>query len=119
MVGAEDMDIPCTYATVPTGFTEGSATHTELQAAGFYGGADLGTDKPGEQPLDEMLLEGLQVLGPDVAAKVLRQGRYGVLCGPDGNIVATWDEGRWWTPEESDEFTRRIVAERGQSEGDA
>lgn len=26
------------------------------------------------------------------------------LRDPEGKLVATWDEGRWWTPEESEAF---------------
>ncbi len=110
-------EIPNTYAEVPPDFTEGSASYAELQAAGFGRELGLGKDEPGQQPLDEMLVEGEQVIGPETAAQILRQARVLVLRDPQGNIVATWDEGRWWTPEESDEFTRQLVAEmRGEDE---
>jgi hypothetical protein len=110
-------EIPNTYPDIPPSFTEGSASHAELQAAGFHLGEDLGKDEPGQQPLDEMLVEGEQVIGPDVAAQLLRQSKFLVLRDPQGTIVATWDEGRWWTPEESAEFTRQLVAEM-RGEGD-
>lgn len=29
---------------------------------------------------------------------------FGYLRNPVGKLVATWDEGRWWTPEESEAF---------------
>src|SRR5262245_11438464 len=32
-----------------------------------------------------------------------------VLLDPAGRIVATWDEGRWRTPDESDAFTAQIL----------
>ena len=113
MTRGEDMDIPRSYATVPDGFTEGNATDAELRAAGFRGSTQAGTDKPGQQPLDEMLVEGEQLIGPEVAAQVLRHSMWGALRDPEGKIVATWDEGRWWTPSESAEFVRRIIAEQG------
>lgn len=105
------MDIPRTYPTMPDGFTERGATHAEMVAAGFRQGADVGTRRPGEQPLDEMLVDGPQSIGPDLAAQILREKKVRVLCDSAGKIVATWDEGRWWTPSESAEFVRRIVAE--------
>jgi hypothetical protein len=109
--GAE-RDIPNTYAKVPSGFTEGEATRADLVAAGF--GHDPETDKPGQQPLSEMLVEGESTLvDGDVAAKILRESTFGALRDPEGKIVATWDEGRWWTPEESAEFTRQLGAELG------
>jgi hypothetical protein len=72
---------------------------------------DLGTNEPGQQPLDEMLVEGPQRVDPDVAKQVLRQVTVRVLRAPNGDIAATWDEGRWWTPDESAEFLRQLVAE--------
>jgi hypothetical protein len=108
--------IPNTYEHVlfehvPPAFRTDSATTAELQAAGFHQGSDYGEDKPGQQPIDEMLVEGVQTLTPDVARQLQRGGTFMVLRGPLGNIVATWDEGRWWTPSESAEFTRQIVEE--------
>ena len=50
-------------------------------------------------------------MGPAEANAILAASQYLVLRDPDGVIVATWDEGRWWTPEESDAFTAAIVAE--------
>jgi hypothetical protein len=32
-----------------------------------------------------------------------------VLRGDDGVVVATWDEGRWWTPAESDAFVATLT----------
>ncbi len=109
MVRGEDMDIPRTYATVPDGFADCEATEAEVEAAGFRG---AGPEKPGQQPLDEMIVEdGEQMLPIEVVDQVMRQARHRVLRDPHGEIVATWDEGRWWTPSESGEFTRRLVAE--------
>jgi hypothetical protein len=107
-----DRDIPNTYHEVPAGFTEGDATDPELRAAGFRGGFDVGTDKPGQQPLDEMLVDGQQVVvGPDLAGQILRESTFKALRDPAGMLVATWDEGRWWTLEESAEFVRQLVQE--------
>ncbi len=110
-----DRDIPMTYEEVPAGHRVGGATMAQLRAAGFYGGpgadSHLGEDKPGQQPLDEMLVEGEQRITPDVTVQMLRSATFLMLRDATGSIVATWDEGRWWTPAESDEFTRQIVAE--------
>lgn len=102
--------IPNTYAEVPAGFTEDQATMADLKAVGFHGGGDLGEARPGDPPLSEMLVEGRQMVEPDTAALLLRHAKLKVLRDTQGRIVATWDEGRWWTPEESDEFSRRILA---------
>lgn len=104
-------DIPNTYATVPPGLTEDSATFAELQAAGFHEGWDLGEDRPGQQPLDEFLIGGSQIIADETAEQLMRQGRFRVLRDPEGAIVASWDDGRWWTPDESAEYTRRLGAE--------
>jgi len=93
-----DRAIPNTYQTVPEGFVEDSASMVELRAAGFHGqmsAADVEAHDSG--------------LPPDVRFKVLRD--------PSGSVVAEWDEGRWWTPGESDEFLRQIVTEGGPSTG--
>jgi hypothetical protein len=104
------MDIPNTYEQVPPDFTEGTATMAEMKAAGFHQGVDLGADEPGQQPVNEMVIEGTQTLDPDTAAQLLRSAAFRVLRDPEGGIVATWDEGRWWTPDESAEFLRQLVA---------
>jgi hypothetical protein len=41
---------------------------------------------------------------------------YQMLCDPDGYIVATWDEGRWWSPDEWDAHSdaRRAAWERSR-----
>ena len=88
-------DIPNTYQTIPEGFVEDSATMAEVRAAGFHG------------QLDQLGAAAIEAhdrgLPPDVRFKVLRD--------PSGAVVAEWDEGRWWTPAESDEFVRQLVAE--------
>ena len=117
MTYGADMDIPNTYAEIPPGFTEDVATRSELQAAGFDRD-DPGESKPGEQPVEEMLVEGEQTITPDLAAQVLRETVVRVLRDTDGAIVATWDEGRWWTPQESEIFVTRIIAEL-QAAGDS
>lgn len=53
-----------------------------------------------------MIQAGFDHLGPSMA-----QFRLLVLRNPAGKIVATWDEGRWWTPSESRTFTRQLVHE--------
>jgi hypothetical protein len=46
---------------VPPGFTEGSATLAELQAAGFHRDMpDAEADRPGKQPLSEFLVEEVE-----------------------------------------------------------
>jgi hypothetical protein len=95
---------------VPSGFTEDTATQADLIAAGFDR-PDHGEDKPGQQPLSEMIVPGKQMITPDVSAQILRQLVVHVLRDPEGEIVATWDEGRWWTPAESRAFVAEIVAE--------
>ena len=112
------MDIPNIFSEVPDDFTEGDATFAELKAAGFHSGLDLGEDKPGQQPLDEMLVEGEQWVSREIAAQTLRHLLARALRDPAGKIVATWDEGRWWTPDESAELTRRIAAEFQKRAGD-
>jgi hypothetical protein len=61
------MPIPCSYPTVPDGFTIGWQTPHGVQ----------------------------------------------VLCDPGGTVVAIWDEGRWWTPKESDRFVEALTSEIG------
>lgn len=114
-------DIPNTYADVPPplngspprGLSHSSATLAELQAAGFHGGPDRphGADRPGQQPLEEFLVDGTHEFTPEVTAQLMRHAKFAVLRDPSSQIVATWDEGRWWTPSESDEFTRQVSAE--------
>lgn len=45
--------------------------------------------------------KGYASFGPDEG---LTQGKFLYLRNPDGVLVATWDEGRWWTPPESEAF---------------
>jgi hypothetical protein len=108
--------IPNTFAHVwpdspPPGYHVGEATYAELQTAGFHGG-EMAEPKPGTAPADDVLVEGHSVtVGPDEARNILAAARLVVLRDPSGAIVATWDEGRWWTPEESDAFSAAIAAE--------
>jgi len=104
-------DIPVTYRDAPVGFASGWATNAEMASSGFEHLHEAGETPPGAQPLDEHLVEGVQMISPEVAAQLMRAARVPVLRDPVGRIVATWDEGRWWTPDESAEFLRRIVAE--------
>ena len=94
-------DTPCKYREAPPGFTDGGATSSELQAAGFHRGARVQN-----RPEQTLRRTGYEVLrDPDGR---LRQVRFRVLRDPEGRIVATWGEGRWWTP---DEFSRHFLAE--------
>jgi hypothetical protein len=45
------------------------------------------------------------------ASTLLADATFHVLRDSEETIVATWDEGRWWTSEESDAFTAAIEAE--------
>jgi hypothetical protein len=56
-------------------------------------------------------------LDPNAAALLAQESGHHVLRNREGAIIATWDEGRWWTPEESEAFTAALVAElrRGQA----
>jgi hypothetical protein len=110
-------DIPQTYREVPAGFSVGSASVFDLARAGFEQYEDyLPGPRPGEQPQSEMVVEGIQYITPDLAHGILRSSKFRVLTDRTGNVVATWDEGRWWTPKESAEFLKQIVAEmRGRS----
>jgi hypothetical protein len=109
-------DIPNTYSEVPPGYTEKWVTNAELLAAGFHGGGEPSERKPGSAPVEELLVEGPQVISVADAATIMAAAMFPALLNPDGVIVATWDEGRWWTPEESDAFTAALVAEM-QDEG--
>lgn len=35
---------------------------------------------------------------------------FAFLVNPDGEYVATWDEGRWWTPDESNAWLLMLAA---------
>src|SRR4051794_31919405 len=100
MKGGSDCDIACKFGTdfegVP-GFTAGSADAYEMNAAGW----DRPVPQPGDAPMDELVVEGEQEITTGVADQMIAQARYHVLRDAGGKIVATWDEGRWWTPEES------------------
>jgi hypothetical protein len=114
--------IPNTYANItddealPAGWSVDDATFRELQVAGFHGGPDAEpmTRPAGTAPLDELVVTGPQVITPVAATTLLAECTFTALRDPDGAIVATWDEGRWWTPSESDAFTAAIVAELKQ-----
>jgi hypothetical protein len=65
-----------------------------------------------------MIVTGTQLIEPALAAQILRDTYSRVLRDAEENIVATWDEGRWWTPDESAEFLRLIVADlAGENDG--
>jgi hypothetical protein len=86
--------IPCKYPATPEGFTESGASFAELQAAGFHEDTRDAEDGHADDP---------------TLARIILNERFQVLRDPNGTIVATWDEGRWWTPEESAEFSRRAA----------
>lgn len=108
-------NIQCKYRDTPFGFTESAADLHQMRVAGFHqvrpGAEDIGAPKPGEQPLSELVIDGRQMVTPDIAARIMRDAHFIVLRDIGGSIVATWDEGRWWTPDESAEFQRQLVAE--------
>lgn len=82
--GAEGMGIDQAYPVEDFGGPDGKpvATADELEEAGFAG------------RLRE--IDGHGVV-------------YSVLHDEDGTIVATWDEGRWWTPEESEAWVATML----------
>jgi len=103
-----ELPIPRTYEDVPPGYTEDSATFADLRAAGFHAGGEPPERKPGTAPALERFVDGRQTIRPEDASALLAESLFHVLRDPAGKIVATWDEGRWWTPEESDAFTAMI-----------
>jgi hypothetical protein len=107
--------IGTTYTGIPDGFTKGSASLGEMQEAGFH--RDMSSErKPGTAPIAELLVPGRLKLTPEAAETVFAEAQYIVLRDPQNAIVATWDEGRWWTAEESAAFVAAIVAEMGDPE---
>jgi len=107
-----ERNIPCTYPQIPEGYTRGLATQRELQLAGFHGGPEEEeiTRAPGTPPLSEYMASGVGEVEIPMNTVLAESDSY-VLLDPEGKIVATWDEGRWWTPEESDLFTAQLIEE--------
>lgn len=112
--------IPNTYENIPSdaegveGLVSDWASDVEVRANGFFGGPEdaAAPDKPGEHPLSEYLVHGETVdLDGRTAARLVRDSKVRVLRNPLRVIVATWDEGRWWTAEESEVFIRQLAAE--------
>ena len=105
--------IPNTYAHVPYGDASPfGATLAELKAAGFHGGGEAAERKPGTPPASELLVPGHELwVNAEQAASILSESTFAVLRDEDGWILATWDEGRWWTREDSDAFTRAVADE--------
>ncbi len=116
--GGHGLGIPQTFVSpssdeAPGGYTAGMATRAELDEAGFERAEVEGSErKSGEALLDELLVEGPQVIEPRTAERLFAEGVVGVLRDSDGKIVATWDEGRWWTPDESRQFHDALVRAR-------
>jgi hypothetical protein len=112
VTNTDPRNIAETYPGVPPGFTADSATIAELREAGF-GGSESGPPRVREEPLDEMPVEGRQAMDPELARRLLRDGRVRVLRDPEGQIVAIWGEGdgRWWTAKESAALLAYLVAE--------
>lgn len=102
-------DTPRKYRKVPPGFTEGGATPSELQAAGFQRGNQ--GESRAEQPAQGSGGARYEVVRDPEGH--LRQARFRVLRDPDARIVATWGEDRWWTP---DEFNQRFLTNRGEQQ---
>ena len=89
----EDLPITCTYRfsygkrtaeqkDLPEGFefAIGPEVYAEAAAAGFHSMAKI---------------------ADQIARELGQRADFLYLRNPEGEIVATWDEGRWWTPEES------------------
>lgn len=107
-----DTDIPCTYTETPDGFTEDSVTDADLRAAGFFSQSSAVERTPGTPPAQELLVPDSTIkVGPVEANTILAGSVFRALRNREGVIVATWDEGRWWTPEESDAFIAAMVRE--------
>jgi hypothetical protein len=110
-----DYNIPRTFEgdleNPPAGYTVGEATQGDLADAGFRHAERGEPRKPGEAPLDELLVSGQQTITMETARRILAESWVYVLRDGDGRIVATWDEGRWWTPDESAEFLAALLAE--------
>jgi hypothetical protein len=83
---------------------------TELEAAGFHPGLDAPTTErdPRVAALSELPVEGEVA---DVRLDSLADVVVIVLRDSGGSIVATWDDGRWWTAEESDALTDALEDE--------
>ena len=96
------------YTSEPPGYTVDSATGSEMAPAGWPGYGEA--RKPGSAPASELLVEGETVtLAADEARSIMAEARFRVLRDPEGRIVATWDEGRWFTPEESQAYVQRLT----------
>lgn len=75
-----------------------------------YPVADYGTPSPDMQGATWGELNEAGFDRPDPAPAIeidgeVRELFFYVLRDAEGQIVATWDEGRWWTPAESAAFT--------------
>ena len=87
-VYGQDRNIPCTYKTVPQGYTEGSATQQELYEAGLREIPPTERES-GTAPLTELLGGSGEIPFATFDAESLVYA----LRDLDGKIVATW-EGR-------------------------
>jgi hypothetical protein len=113
--------IPNTYVHVPMhglpdeGLVSGDASYAELQAAGFHGGPEAPPVRrsPGTPPISELVVPGEVVQVS--AATLLAEAKFRALRDRDSRIVATWDEGHWWTPSESVAFTAALLRGTGRS----
>jgi hypothetical protein len=110
----------------PPGYREDDVSFDEPQAAGFYGGTRaepkpwtspgrlgrLGSFLAARAPKAPAEVSGQSFeMGPAQVASAPAGSKFLVLRDPSGAIVATWDEGRWWTPEESDALTAALISE--------
>jgi hypothetical protein len=84
---------------VPEGFEVGSATWEEQGEIGL----------PDCSEADELGRLVNVETGEEIEADSIRL----IALRKDARLVATWDEGRWWTPYESQRYVQELV--KGQS----
>jgi len=105
----KDLPIPCAYpftATLPEGpFVE------QLHSAPIPEGWSEVWMKPDDPRLKDTAFDLAEVWIDQETQTSYRYkapgrelGAWLMLMSPEGVPVATWDEGRWWTPEEGDYF---------------
>jgi hypothetical protein len=91
---------PTSHWGYPRPGPAGDATYAELREAGFFRDVPAVDDLPGAEIPPEFWTGVTVEPTPDQVVALLRLSHFKVLRRA-GRIVATWDEGRWWTPDES------------------